>query len=46
MLIYTINRFCFNKRIQNAVITAAAVKLVVTLLYVFAGIAALNMIYS
>lgn len=45
VLIYTINRFCFNKRIQNAVITAAAVKLVVTLCYVFAGIAALNMLF-
>jgi hypothetical protein len=46
VLIYTINRFCFNKRIQNAVITAAAVKLVVTLCYIFAGIAALSMIYD
>jgi hypothetical protein len=46
VLIYTINRFCFNKRIQNAVITAAAVKLVVTLFYIFAGIAALNLIYG
>ena len=46
VLIYTINRFCFNKRIQNAVITAAAVKVVVTLCYVFAGIAALNLIYG
>lgn len=46
VLIYTINRFCFNKRIQNAIVTAAAVKLVVTLCYIFAGIAALNMIYD
>lgn len=45
VLIYTINRFCFNKRIQNAVITAAAVKLVVTLCYIFAGIAALNALF-
>ena len=46
VLIYTINRFCFNKRIQNAVITAAAVKIGVTLLYIFAGIAALSLIYG
>ena len=46
VLIYTINRFCFNKRLQNAVITAAAVKLVVTLCYLFAGIAALNLIFN
>ncbi len=46
VLIYTINRFCFNKRLQNAVITAAAVKLVVTLCYIFAGVAALNSIFN
>jgi hypothetical protein len=46
VLIYTVHRFCFNKRIQNAVLTAAAVKVVVTLCYVFAGLAALNMIYG
>lgn len=45
-LIYTINRFCFNKRLQNAVMTAAAVKLAVTLCYVFAGVATLNAIYG
>lgn len=46
VLIYTINRFCFNKRLQNAVVTAVAVKLVVTLCYVFAGVAALNALYA
>jgi hypothetical protein len=46
VLIYTIHRFCFNKRIQNAVLTAAVVKLVVTLCYIFAGVGALNMIYG
>lgn len=46
ILIYTINRFCFNKRIQNAVVTAAMVKVVVTLCYVFVGLAALNAIYG
>jgi F0F1-type ATP synthase assembly protein I len=46
VLIYTINRFCFNKRIQNAVLTAAAVKVLVTLCYVFAGVAMLNLIYG
>lgn len=45
-LIYTINRFCFNKRIQNAVVTAAAVKVVVTLCYVFAGVAMLHVMYG
>jgi hypothetical protein len=45
-LIYTINRFCFNKRLQNAVMTAAAVKLAVTLCYIFAGVATLNAIYG
>lgn len=46
VLIYTIHRFCFNKRIQNAVFTAAAVKIVVTLCYVFAGVAMLHLIYG
>ena len=46
VLIYTIHRFCFNKRIPNAVLTAAAVKLVVTLCYIFAGLGALNLIYG
>jgi hypothetical protein len=46
VLIYTVHRFCFNKRIQNAVLTAAAVKLVVSLCYIFAGVATLNMIYG
>jgi hypothetical protein len=45
-LIYTIHRFCFNKRIQNAVLTAAAVKLVVILCYIVAGVATLNLIYG
>jgi len=45
-LIFTVNRFCFNKRIQNAVLTAAAVKTVVTMLYVFAGLAMLHAIYG
>ena len=38
VMIYTVNRFCFNKRIQNAVITALAVKLVVSILYIFLGV--------
>jgi hypothetical protein len=46
VLIYTINRFCFNKRLQNAVATAAAVKVVVTLCYIFAGVALLNLLYT
>jgi hypothetical protein len=46
VMIYTIHRFCFNKRIQNAVLTAAAVKLVVTLCYIFAAVSALDMIFD
>jgi hypothetical protein len=46
VLIFTVNRFCFNKRIQNAVLTAGAVKLVVSLCYTFASVATLNMIYG
>lgn len=46
VLIYTINRFCFNKRLQNAVATAAAVKVVVTLLYLFGAVALLNLAYG
>ena len=46
VMIYTIYRFCFNKRIQNAVMTAAAVKLVVTLLYMFVGLGALNLMFG
>lgn len=46
VMIYTVHRFCFNKRIHNAVLTAVVVKVVATLLYIFAGIAMLNIIYS
>ena len=46
VMIFTINRFCFNKRIQNAIITAAAVKFVVTMCYVFAGIALMNSVFG
>jgi len=46
VMIYTIHRFCFNKRIQNAVLTATAVKLVVMIIYVVVGVAALNMVYG
>jgi hypothetical protein len=46
VMIYTIYRFCFNKRIQNAVLTAAAVKFVVTMCYMFAGLAMLNLVFG
>jgi hypothetical protein len=46
VLIFTINRFCFNKRIQNAVTTASAVKIVVSLIYIFAGIAMLGLAFG
>ncbi len=42
VLIFTINRFCFNKRLQNAVRTASVVKLTVSILYIFGGVALLN----
>lgn len=46
VLIYTIGRFCFNKRLQNAILTAAAVKTVVMILYLFAGLALLNVVFG
>jgi len=46
LLIFTINRFCFNKRLQNAVTTAAAVKIVVTILYIFGALAMLNLAFG
>jgi hypothetical protein len=46
VLIYTINRFCFNKRLQNAVFTAAAVKTAVTIIYVFLALALLNSLFG
>ncbi len=46
VLIFTINRFCFNKRIQNAIVTATAVKTVVTMCYIFGAVALLNVIYG
>lgn len=45
VLIFTIKHFCFNKRLQNAVVTAAAVKLVVFLCYIFGVVVLLNAIY-
>jgi hypothetical protein len=46
VMIYTVHRFCFNKRIQNAIITAAAVKFVVTFCYIFAGLAMVNFAFG
>jgi hypothetical protein len=46
VMIFTIHRFCFNKRIQNAIITAAAVKFVVTMCYIFAGLALMNSVFG
>jgi hypothetical protein len=45
VMVLTIHRFCFNKRIQNALFTAMAVKVVVTVFYMFAGIAVLSLLY-
>lgn len=42
VMIFTIRHFCFNKRIQNAVLTASAVKVVVLLLNLFLSVALLN----
>jgi hypothetical protein len=46
VMIFTIHRFCFNKRIQNAIITAAAVKFVVTMCYIFASMALMNSVFA
>ncbi|MGH7943862.1 MAG: hypothetical protein ACREH8_02010 [Opitutaceae bacterium] len=46
VMIYTIYRFCFNKRIPNALITAASVKLVVTLCHLFLAVGAMNLIFG
>jgi len=45
-LIFTINYFCFNKRLQNAVVTAVAVKLAVTICYLFLGVWLLRMAFG
>ena len=45
-LIFTINYFCFNKRLQNAVVTAVAVKLAVTICYLFLGVWLLQMAFG
>jgi hypothetical protein len=42
VMVYTVNRFCFNKRLQNAVVTAIAVKISVTLVYLFLIVALLR----
>lgn len=35
VMVYTIQKFCFNKRLQNAVVTAMSVKLIVRLCHMF-----------
>ncbi len=46
VMIFTIQKFCFNKRIQNAVITAMCVKLVVTLCHIFVFVLLLNALFG
>lgn len=46
VLIYTVHRFCFNKRLQNAVLTATAVKTVVAVCHVFLGAALLGAMFG
>ena len=45
-LIFTINYFCINKRLQNAVVTAMTVKLVVTICYLFLVVWLLRMAFG
>ncbi|HTZ19796.1 MAG TPA: hypothetical protein VMC06_02855 [Opitutaceae bacterium] len=45
-LIFTINYFCINKRLQNAVVTAMTVKLAVTICYLFLGVWLLQMAFG
>lgn len=46
VMIFTIRHFCFNKRIQNAVLTAGFVKVLVMLGHVFLSIALLNAVFG
>lgn len=46
VMIFTIRHFCFNKRIQNAVLTAGAVKVVAMLCDIFVSIALLNAFFG
>ena len=46
VLIFTIHRFSINKNLQNAVLTAALVKVTVFLLYAFAGLFVLNLLFG
>ena len=44
VMIVTIRRFCFNKRIQDAMLTASAVKVLVTILTIFGSVALLGLL--
>ena len=45
-MIYTIQKFCINKRLQNAVITAMSVKLIVRLCHMFLFVLVLNALFG
>jgi uncharacterized protein YwbE len=46
VMVFTIQKFCFNKRLQNAVITAMAVKLVVRLCHLILFVFLLNALFG
>jgi hypothetical protein len=46
VMVGTIQKFCFNKRLQNAVITAMSVKFVVQLCHIFIFVLLLNALFG
>ena len=46
VMIFTIRHFCFNKDLQNAVLTAGVVKLVVMICNIFLSMALLNALFG
>lgn len=46
VMVFTIQKFCINKRLQNAVITAMSVKLIVRLCHMFLFVLVLNALFG
>lgn len=46
VMVATVQKFCFNKRLQNAVVTAMCVKLVVQLCHIFVFVLLLNALFG
>lgn len=46
VMIFTIQKFCINKRLQNAIVTAMSVKLIVRLCHMFLFVLLLNAIFG